>query len=362
MTKPLHTPIYDPHKSFEENFDEGPFGDYADGKVYKNLEEPEYELFGNPLYLPFGTPACPIGMNPTYVQAAFKKGFDIVTYKTVRSCSYPSHELPNILAAHPRGKLTLTQAEQGILADEQYQTPLTIANSFGVGSSDPDVWQPQMKKAVQAAGKGQLLIASCQGTQKDGDSKKYSDDFVTVAKLVKETGVKVIETNFSCPNEGTTDLLCFDVKRMKEIVHKVKNEIGDTPYIVKIAYFADKPLLRFLIEEIGGIVQGIAAINTISTKLIDQDGNPAFPGEGRQKSGVSGAAIQWAGLEMVRELKTLCEELDMKYKIFGIGGVGEMKDYDLYQEAGADVVLSAAGAMWNPYLAQEIKTNKIKKI
>jgi len=31
------------------------------------------------------------------------------------------------------------------------------------------------------------------------------------------------------------------------------------------------------------------------------------------------------------------------------------EDYQDYREAGADAVLSATGAMWNPYLAKEIK-------
>jgi tRNA-dihydrouridine synthase len=31
------------------------------------------------------------------------------------------------------------------------------------------------------------------------------------------------------------------------------------------------------------------------------------------------------------------------------------QDYFDYRQAGADVVMSATGAMWNPYLAQEIK-------
>ena len=45
----------------------------------------------------------------------------------------------------------------------------------------------------------------------------------------------------------------------------------------------------------------------------------------------------------------------MYYKILGVEGVTQAKEYKEYREGGADVVLSAAGAMWNPYLAQEIK-------
>ncbi|MEK9161093.1 MAG: diguanylate cyclase, partial [Patescibacteria group bacterium] len=39
----------------------------------------------------------------------------------------------------------------------------------------------------------------------------------------------------------------------------------------------------------------------------------------------------------------------------GVGGVTRPEDYKEYRDAGADVVMSATGAMWNPYLAKEIK-------
>ncbi len=352
----LHSPFYDPEKTFEENFKDGPFGAYADGKVYKQKGEPQYDFLGQKVYLPFGVSACPIGMNAKSIQATFEKGFDIVTYKTVRSQAYPNHEWPNILAVHPKGKYTLKKGDKGILADHNYTEPLSIANSFGVGSFEPDMWQKDMKKALLSTGKGQVLIGGCQGTiQKDRGVKNYIDDFVLVAKLVKETGAKVIETNFSCPNEGTTDLLCFDIKRMKLIIEKIKNAIGNTPYIIKIAYFPDKNLLNQLIKDIGNSVEGIVAINTISTKFIDAKGEQAFPGNGRLRSGISGHAITWAGLEMVQELKKLREKFKMNYKIIGVGGVMEAKDYFEYTKTGADAVMSTTGAMWNPYLAQEIK-------
>lgn len=43
------------------------------------------------------------------------------------------------------------------------------------------------------------------------------------------------------------------------------------------------------------------------------------------------------------------------FAIIGVGGVMTPEDYLEYKNAGADIVQSATGAMWNPYLAQEIK-------
>ena len=64
-------------------------------------------------------------------------------------------------------------------------------------------------------------------------------------------------------------------------------------------------------------------------------------------------AMLEAGL--VTELKKLREEFGMKYAIVGSGGVTSPADFKEYRDAGADVVMTATGAMWNPYLAKEIK-------
>ena len=61
---------------------------------------------------------------------------------------------------------------------------------------------------------------------------------------------------------------------------------------------------------------------------------------------------------MVKRLKDLREQLDMKFKIVGVGGVMNAEDYHKYILNGADAIMSATGAMWNPLLAQEIKESK----
>src|SRR5581483_4607757 len=92
----LSTPFYDPTKSYDENYEHGPFGAFADGKVYKQPGKPTYHFLGQNVYLPFGIPAGPL-LNSKFVKAAFEKGFDICVYKTVRADIFPCHPHPNVL-------------------------------------------------------------------------------------------------------------------------------------------------------------------------------------------------------------------------------------------------------------------------
>jgi dihydroorotate dehydrogenase len=351
----LLTPFYNPDKSYEDNFAEGPFGAFTDGKVYEEKGEPEVSFLGQNVYLPFGIAAGPL-VNGKFVKAAFEKGFDLAVYKTVRSGKYPCHPWPNVLAVHPGGDLTMERAKEPLVADRNYTEPLGITNSFGVPSFDPSFWQKDMSETIKNAGKGKLVIGSFQGTAKgDGNVESYVQDFVTTAKLVKEAGAKVMEANLSCPNEGSAHLLCFDLERTKKIAYEIKSAIGDTPLILKLAYFADQEALARFVHELGDIVQGFATINTIAAKIVDDRGEQALPGKGREMSGVCGAPIKWGGIDMVKRLHKLREESNLKYTIIGVGGVTTPADYQEYHKAGADAVMSVTGAMWNPFLAQEIK-------
>lgn len=354
----LKIPFYDPTKSYYENFDDGPFGVFADGKIPEEREEPKYEIFGHKVHLPFGIPAGPL-LNGNFIKAALDKGFDIPMHKTVRTKKRASHPWPNVLPIDVDGDLTLEKASHKLHTKEKYENPLSITNSFGNPSYDPDVWQKDIALSVEYRKKGQIVTASFEGTRWEGYSEKnYVEDWVLGANLLKETGAHFIEANLSCPNEGTTSLLCYDTLRVQTIAEAIKNEIGDLPLVLKISYFKDDLGLEDLVKSVGNIVDGFASINTISAEVVDKDGNQALPGEGRLRSGVCGAGIKWAGIDMVKRLKKIREDLGMRYTIIGVGGVTVPKDFHDYMSTGADGVMSATGAMWNPLLAQDIK-NKV---
>lgn len=350
--KPLSTPFYNPLLSYEENYEKGPFGDFADGKVFQRTGKPQHRFMGQAVYQPFGIPAGPL-LNSNFVSAAFQKGFDICVYKTVRSHAHPCHPWPNVLAVHEKD--LQIQRTTPVVADSDYTAPLSITNSFGVPSFPAEVWQKDMEKALKSAGKGQVMIGSFQGTSDgSGNAENYMKDFIKSALLVKEVGVPILEANLSCPNEGTAHVLCFDTERTLEISQRIKKAIGDTPLILKMAFFEDQARLEDFIQKLGKVVDGFSAINTIAAEIVDKNGKHALPGKGRERSGVCGSAITWAGLDMVSRLFTLRKKLGMNYSIIGVGGVTVPSDYEDYRNSGADAVMSATGAMWNPTLAQEI--------
>jgi len=349
----LFDPIYDPKKSYQENFSEGPFGNYADQKVIENIGEPMYSFLGRPVYAPFGIGAGPLP-NARFVKAAWDKGYDIVTMKSVRTGEWQGHPFPNVLPVEDK-VVGEKEMVEGVFTANEYKENLTVANSVGVPSLGADVWQKELKEAISLKGKGQVLINAFNGTDRNEGLDAFIKDHIKGVEMLKDAGAEVIEINLSCPNEGNKGLLCFDVVNTKKILEAVNVIRGDTPLIVKIAYFKDKTLLEDFVKNVGPLVDGIVAINTLGLRVKTKSGEQAFLGSGREVAGVSGYAIKWAGLEMVRALLDFRIKHNLGFAIIGVGGVLSATDYEEYISSGADAVLSVTGAMWNPYLAKEIK-------
>lgn len=354
------TPFFNPRKTYEENFDKGPFGEFANGKVLQNIGEPKYKFLGHKLYSPFGIAAGPL-LNSKFIKGAFDKGFDVCCYKTQRSTIFPCNDFPNVVFVDVKGNLTISRAEKplaGKTTTKKSLENLTITNSFGNPSRGPKFWQSDMKKAVKMANKGQLLIASIVGTIKKGFSEDdYYNDFAKTAKLAKDTGVSIIELNLACPNVATEGVICYTRKAVVEICQKSKAAVLDTPLIAKLGYYSKKQqvLLEKIIKDIVPFIAGVSVINTIAAPVVDERGKQLLPGNNRLKSGICGAAIKWAGLDMVKRLVSIRKKLGAKFEIIGVGGVMTAKDFLEYRKAGVDLVMSATAAMWNPYLAAEIK-------
>ncbi len=352
----LQAPFYDPTKSYEENLANGPYNGFADGVVLPIEGEPRFEFLGHKINYPFGIPAGPL-LDSKFVKGALDKGFDVAVYKTVRSRQYPSHPFPNILALHIDGDLTLEKAKQPLVADTNYTEPLSITNSFAVPSRAAPVWSEDAKKGIAAARKGQVMVLSFMGTVEEGQTaEEFAADFAEAARLSAATGATILEADLSCPNFGDEGLVCYDLDMTEKISAAIRNAIGDIPYILKVGYYKDDTDLERLADITAKYGQAISGINTLSAPVVNDKGEQALPGSPKRlRSGICGASIKWAGVEQVKRLAEIRKRKKMDWKIIGVGGVTVPKDFKDYRDAGADVVMSATGAMWNPYLAKEIK-------
>lgn len=340
---PDHPPIYDIHKTYTENAEQGPF---FNGPIPKR-EKPKQPLdfLGYEVNSPIGVPAGPL-LNSRWIALAAKLGFDIPTYKTIRSYAHPSHPLPNVLFVKSE------KGDQVIVSDE---TPddiakISITNSFGNPSKSPDFLLEDIAKANDSLQKGQVMIVSVFGVPNQGVS--YADDFARAASLAKEGGAKVIEANFSCPNIGKGEgSLYMSADTVYEFVKKMTAAIGSTPLLIKVGIFKDAKQMEsvFLAAARAG-ARGVCGINTISKEILDRNGKPAL-GENRRTGGICGSMARSQALHFIEQASRINRQHKLEFTLLGCGGITLPEHFDLFFHAGAQFALTATGMMWDPYLA-----------
>lgn len=348
---PDHPPIYDIHKSYSENADQGPFfdGEYPPRKMPP--QDQWMDFLGHKVASPLGVPAGPL-LNSKFTTLAARLGFDIVTYKTIRSQEKQAHPVPNMIYIDIDGPLndshTLLKQSQEQSLDMDH---LAVTNSFGMGCSGPEYLMADIEKANNALADGQVMIVSVVGTPREGED--FTNDFVRVAALAKEAGAKIIEANFSCPNVGKSKegSIYTDPETIESIATPIAKEIGDIPLIIKMGVYPNAELMKEALTAAARAgAQAVCGINTVGREVVKDDGSPAL-GPNRKKSGICGGPIRNYALDYIENARQIIDSEKLGLTLMGVGGVTKAEHFDQFLNRGAEVAMSATGMMWDPYLA-----------
>jgi dihydroorotate dehydrogenase (NAD+) catalytic subunit len=355
--------IYDIHKSWMENLEHGPF---FTGKIPQRII-PEKSLWidflGFQVTSRIGIPAGPL-LNAKWIEFAANFGYDILTYKTIRTHDQPSHPVPNVLPVATKGQLIpgkLPQTLQALTQVPHDVSKMGITNSFGNPSRSPEYLRHDIPLSNSKLHDGQVMVVSVFGTPQEKVSS--ADDFANCAAFAKDCGAKVIEANYSCPNvSGQEGSLYSNPEAVYEFSKKIVRAIGDTPLIIKVGVFPDEATMQqsFVAAARAG-VRAISGINTISMKVVDEKGNPAL-GINRVNCGICGNPIHDAAVQFTRIARQLIDEQKLGMTLISTGGVTLPEHFTNFFDAGADFAMTATGMMWNPELANQYQSLTPRKI
>lgn len=363
-TYPGDPPPFDHLQSYWDNFYRGPR--QSEGAVVLERPDPAgFDFLGFELSIPFGVPACAVTPHSEYVEYFANRGFDLITYKTVRGEAWNPHPSPNLaFATEIRGPITAEDCARSVCPtmypDELPQvSEASFVNSIGVPSLPIEKWQADLERSRSLIGPGQVLIVSVMGSPElldQGDfERQLIEQFVRVASAADEAGAPIIELNLSCPNTGG-ELVCLDAELSGKITAAVRRAVGDTPILIKISHMDDQAL-GMLVEACKPHMSGVVAINAVQVHAHGGDGGPFFRGRSNDFAGLSGVGIRELGLGVTRTLSRLRGDegpTPEDWAIVGIGGVNSAADFQAYRDAGADAVQSCTGAWLNPHLAREV--------
>jgi dihydroorotate dehydrogenase (NAD+) catalytic subunit len=341
---PSNPAIYDIHKTYQENLEEGPF--FSEEIPERPGHSANISFLGHTLRSPIGIPAGPL-LNSKWISLASRLGFDVLTYKTIRSFQHPAHPLPNII---PLNCKTEQIAPLEKVPDDLNQ--LNITNSFGNPSQSPKYLLEDINKAKNCLEAGQVLIVSVVGS--DVKERSIIEDYAYTAAYAKEAGADIVEANFSCPNVKSKDGSLYQSPEMVyETAKKIKKVLSDTPLIIKLGSIDDPQLLKEVILACSRAgVNAVEGINTLSREIVKESGQPAL-GPDRIKSGVCGSYIRTKALEFIRSSREIISNEKLDLKLLACGGIVSAEQFNLFLREGADIAMSATAMMWNPLLALE---------
>lgn len=297
---------------------------------------------------PMGISAGPL-LNGKWCRYYANLGFDILTYKTVRSGVRECYPLPNLLPV---------DCDSLQSSDRQLNESPTMAGSwavsFGMPSASPETWRRDVEATRKALPAGKVLCVSVVGTVQPGwGMEELAEDYALCSRWAVESGADAIETNFSCPNVSTCDGQLFqDPVGSRLVAQTVREAIGDVPLIIKIGYTTDEDEISDLLDATGDHASALAMTNSIAATVVDRDQRLLFDG---QKRGICGTAIHQASVQQVRRFERLQANRSTALRWIGVGGIDSFQAIQDYLDAGAETCQLATAIMTDPEVGLRIR-------
>jgi dihydroorotate dehydrogenase len=298
-------------------------------------------------------------LNSRWVECYARLGFDLLTYKTVRSRRRPCYPPPNwVYLETPRGAGRLQAKDHALRVASrrpQRASDVTSAVCFGMPSMEPEVWRRDVRKARRRLRRGQLLIVSVVGTpEPSGGVEALAEDYARCARWAAASGAHIVEANFSCPNVCTAEGSIYQDPRLSRLLATaLRDVLPATPFLIKAGYFETPAGLRAFYRAVDDIADGVVLVNGMARRVLRADGKPAF--RAHERVGILGRGIHAGAVANVQRAVALSGREKRSALTLAVGGVLEPRDASDFFEAGAAAVLLGGGAALSPLLAVRIK-------
>jgi len=315
---------------------------------------PGIRLFDRRLNSPLGISAGPL-LNSRWVEGYARLGFDVLTYKTVRSAAVPAPALPNIRPVQ--------NTDQAAIATRRSvgNGRLTLAVSLGTPSMEPDVWRKDVRRAKERIGQGQILIVSVMGTAlPGGDPESLIADYARCAAWAAEAGADVIEVQLACPDPSgeQVQLLFENLPLSAQILYRVRTTVS-VPVLAKLGVFRTARLLHDTATKLAPWTNGFVLVHGITRKVLDEAGKAAFEGTGRERADVVGADTFPLAARQITELLSWRKAGAWDRAILGVGGIMSIERAESILREGADAVLVATAALYDPLFAFHFRQARV---
>jgi len=293
---------YDLAETYDWNYENAP-------KQLPELAIPEaggqWDFCGLPIGAPLGIPAGPL-LNCDWVLYYSRLGFDVLTYKTVRSRYRKCYDLPNLL---PVASPQLEVGAGEVLVVDSGGPPRSWAISFGMPSKDPPQWRADVERARVGLQSHQVLVVSV----------------------------------VASPEPDWT---------LAEISAAMRGALSGLPLVLKIGLFEHPVAASAFIQAVRPNCAALSTVNSVSAAIRDSSGQILFDGNIR---GIGGECVRDRCQAEAAMLASLMQTHAPDLKLVGVGGLGDADSVKQRLAAGAHHVQIATAAMLDPLVGIKIR-------
>jgi dihydroorotate dehydrogenase len=125
----------------------------------------------------------------------------------------------------------------------------------------------------------------------------------------------------------------------------------DVPVIAKFGAFRTPRLLHDTATRLASWASGFVLVHGFQRRVVDEDGNPAFEGAGRDRADIVGADTFAAASRQVAELLAWRKAGCWDRAVLAVGGITTVERAHETLREGADAVLVATAALFDPLFA-----------
>jgi dihydroorotate dehydrogenase len=342
--KPAPAAGYDWRQSYDWNYEHAP--------VAVPQAEPavpgQWDYCGLPVPSPLGIAAGPL-LNGRWILYYAALGFDVLTYKTVRSRPRACYAAPNLLPV----RAARMHDGEGILSASA-EMHGSWAVSFGMPSRDPECWRADVEATRVALPKNKILSVSVVATPEAHWTRDdLAEDFARCARWAVESGADCVEANFSCPNVASADgQLYQQPEAAGHIAARLRQAVGNRPLLLKIGHVTDEAQAVALAQAVAPHANALVMVNCIAAGVVDAQQVPLFHG---QRRGIAGEAIREAAVDQVRLFAGILRQQFLTLRLIGVGGIATARDVQAQLAAGSHAVQLATAAMLEPRIGWRIR-------
>lgn len=329
-----------------------------------------WTVLGYDVGFPVGVPACELTSNADWIEYYARRGFNILTYRTVRNVQTAGSPYDWVLLdgiAEPWSpSAELTELRQLAIQRSEDSVPpdwrtMSTATSFLAPSLAPDEWKTDIREArrrLDKLGGHHILIVSVTDSvpYKNKNIGTLCADFVRVAMDAEEAGAHAVEcylARASTKIDGELARCERDVETSIAIVKAVRAALGKkTRLLIKLSAGISNVNLEQIVVPlaVNRLIDGISGISPVEVRQVDgSDGRVLWHD---RPPGVAGYALHDLSRDFVQRMASLRRQHNLDFDIIAMGGVMTARDVVEYLELGATAVQAATAAAFDPDLAE----------